>query len=502
MKKNIVSMCMVALAAITFISCENVPSPYNNPNGNKGETNEGIYLNETFSSNLGKFTTVTPKGIAWQHNFGTATATGYNAKDKTNTESESYLVSPIIDLAKAKQAYLQFEYIIRYLSHNGANKVLITKKYTGNPTTTVWEDITGTLKEGSNWTDFTTYAKNLDAKYIGDTLRIAFYYSSTTTGSRTWEIKNVVVKEGTVNEEGGGGEQEKPEGNGTEAAPYNVAAAIAKATASNVFVKGYIVGYVYGMKYDGARFSSDTCTVNGNVLIANSPNQIDKSKCMPVQLPAGAIRDLLNLKDHKANLKQEVLLFGQIDTYFGVPGLKFATYAKLGSTEAGTKPGGLFYENFASGKGAFTIVDESALPTGLTQIWAYDSKGHYMKASAYMKDAKHATESWLISPVIDLSKVTSATLTFEQAGKFFGTTTIANEITVEISTDYNSGKPSTTTWTKATMSALPTNKNFTFVATTIDLTPYAGNSHVRIGFRYTSNITNVGTWEVKNISIK
>ena len=44
-----------------------------------------------------------------------------------------------------------------------------------------------------------------------------------------------------------------------------------------------------------------------------------------------------------------------------------------------------------------------------------------MKASAYISATeKEASESWLISPVVNLTKATKASLTFEHAHKFCG----------------------------------------------------------------------------------
>ncbi len=49
---------------------------------------------------------------------------------------------------------------------------------------------------------------------------------------------------------------------------------------------------------------------------------------MPIQLPAGDLRTALNLKDNPGNLKKELLICGNIETYFKATGLKSATYAK------------------------------------------------------------------------------------------------------------------------------------------------------------------------------
>ena len=201
MKKILYSVFALFIAAFTFTSCEDVPAPYSTPEeGGQGgqDLPEGIYVDESFSSSFGSFTEYTTKGTPWMIDFNTAKGSGYDNGSKTTTESERYLVSSEIDLTGSTEAYLQFEYIYRYANRAGAeNKVLITDSYTGNPTTTAWEDITGTLVEGSDWVTFSTYARNLDSEYLGKKIVIAFYYACTNNSS-TWEVRNVKVAEGKV----------------------------------------------------------------------------------------------------------------------------------------------------------------------------------------------------------------------------------------------------------------------------------------------------------------
>lgn len=251
MKKLVYSMFALAMTAMTFTSCEDVPMPYNDPNNYKApeqELAEGTYLEESFSNGFGTFEVKTMKGNPWTINYSTATATGYNSSDKTNVESESYLLSPEIDLTEAQQAYLTFEYIFRYGNNDGENKVLITDEYTGDPTTTDWEDITGDLTEGSDWNTFYTYAKQIGEKYIGKKIRIALYYNASDSGSRTWEVKNLAVKEGKAEE----AVDDTPvtptagTGTGTKDDPYDVQAALSVIEAVGeketgvVYVKGII----------------------------------------------------------------------------------------------------------------------------------------------------------------------------------------------------------------------------------------------------------------------
>ena len=147
----------------------------------------------------------------------------------------------------------------------------------------------------------------------------------------------------SVDNSGSGGGETTPSGsgNGTEKSPYNVTAAKDAGEKTGVYVKGYIVGFVNGQVYaDGATFSAE-CNVASNVLLADSPNETDASKCMPIQLPAGsAVRTALNLQNNASNLKKEVTLYGDLAKYFGQAGLKNVTFAILNGTEIGKNPNG------------------------------------------------------------------------------------------------------------------------------------------------------------------
>ncbi len=141
-------------------------------------------------------------------------------------------------------------------------------------------------------------------------------------------------------EGGGGGDTPSGDGDGTEAKPYSVAAAIAAGSGTSVFTKAYIVGWIEGQVLnEGAHFDANA-SVASNILIADSPDETDVAKCMPVQLPSGAVRTAVNLKDNAGNYKKEIILVGNIEKYFGAPGIKGTSYAKIGDTEAGTKPSG------------------------------------------------------------------------------------------------------------------------------------------------------------------
>ena len=148
-------------------------------------------------------------------------------------------------------------------------------------------------------------------------------------------------------------------------------------------------------------------------------------------------------------------------------------------------------EGLFDSQGDFVIEDKQ-LPDELTYIWTW-SGSYGMKASAYLNNTNYASESWLISPVIDLSQLTSATLTFQQAGNFFSD--MQADCSVLVSTDRQN-------WEPLTVEGWPEGSSWTFYDSTADLSAYAGQSQVYIAFRYTSSDMKAGTWEVRNVVVE
>lgn len=167
------------------------------------------YINETFNKSFGTFTLKNIKGTPWViDSYGYAKATGYDNTSKVTTPSESYLVSKAIDLSSSKGATLKFSYILRYATYNGEptegvkNQVLITENYTGDPATTKWTNITGTLTEGTDWKTWSTYTYDLTPYKGKKNIVIALHYACEAK-SGTWQIKELTVKEGTPTVEPG-----------------------------------------------------------------------------------------------------------------------------------------------------------------------------------------------------------------------------------------------------------------------------------------------------------
>lgn len=314
-------------------------------------------------------------------------------------------------------------------------------------------------------------------------------------------------------------------GDGSKDNPYTVSDLKAKVDGTTVaWVQAYIVA---GIKSStDMSISSENDVVFGTqptdvkataFLIADDRGESDYKNCSAVNLSgktAGCseVKAALNLVDNATTpLPRLVTLKGTlVKNTWGLPGLKEVTTAILEDGtivgEGGDEPtppvGGVtfFEESFASDKGAFTIEDKTR-PTKVSEIWKWESytpeggtASTYMKASAYISATeKEASESWLISPVVNLTKATKASLTFDHAHKFCGDP--AKELTIWV-------KESTASdWTQATIPTYGTNQDWKFVSSgNIDLASYVGKN-IQFAFKYISTTSNVGTWEVKNVKI-
>lgn len=154
----------------------------------------------------------------------------------------------------------------------------------------------------------------------------------------------------------------------------------------------------------------------------------------------------------------------------------------------------IFTELFNVGQGDFTI-DNKVMNDPLTFVWKADEKYGCMKASAFANKVAYASESWLVSPVIDLTQAKETELSFDEAANFF--TTVENfKAACSLKVKEEGGE-----WTNVAYNVTVEGNSWTFGTATADLAAYDGKK-IQLAFAYTSTAELAGTWEVKNLYVK
>ncbi|MGM9689015.1 MAG: DUF6359 domain-containing protein [Alloprevotella sp.] len=157
-------------------------------------------------------------------------------------------------------------------------------------------------------------------------------------------------------------------------------------------------------------------------------------------------------------------------------------------------PGVLWSESFGSSIGTFTIEDKSK-DEALSYVWSHDSKYGYMKGSGYANKTNYASESWLVSPVLDLANATDCSISFQQAANFF-----TNQDNLKAAVSVKAKAADDADWTTLDVTPWPEGSSWTFIGSTADLKAFDGKQ-VQIAFVYTSTAAVAGTWEVKDFNL-
>ena len=153
------------------------------------------------------------------------------------------------------------------------------------------------------------------------------------------------------------------------------------------------------------------------------------------------------------------------------------------------------------GQGKLTIQDVN-VSEPLTYVWYY-SAAYGMCASAYKDGASHDSESWLVTPQIDLTRAKTPQFSFDQA--FNKAPNFTEECAVLVSTNY-SGDVTACEWTQLEWNTnedgtlnVPGGTSWVFQPSGFfDMSEYVGQK-INIAFRYTTSGGVSGTWEIKNL---
>ena len=164
----------------------------------------------------------------------------------------------------------------------------------------------------------------------------------------------------------------------------------------------------------------------------------------------------------------------------------------------------IYYKQAIMGEGQGKLTIQNVICNEpLTYVWYY-SAAYGMCASAFKDNNSYESESWLVTPMIDLSRAKNPEFSFDHAfNKAEGDFT--NECTLFVSTDY-AGDVTACTWNEVEWNTnedgslnVPAGTVWTFQPTgKLDMSQYVGEK-IHIAFRYKTSGGKSGTWEIKNL---
>ena len=201
---KLLTLAAACTLALGFTACEDVPSPYGLPTEkqqpNRNDVKD-VLLEETFVSSFGSFKNYTTSGDgAWKIDFKTAKASGYDNAAKKTTAGTYYLVSSEVDLTGVENAYVTLDYILRYNKGDENQQLLIADHFDPAHPDQGWTVLNQKWTEGKDWKSYTAANYDIPEAFLGKKVRIAFRYNSDDKSGSTWQIKNVKLALGHLDQ--------------------------------------------------------------------------------------------------------------------------------------------------------------------------------------------------------------------------------------------------------------------------------------------------------------
>ncbi|MFO7844220.1 MAG: choice-of-anchor J domain-containing protein [Bacteroidales bacterium] len=165
------------------------------------ETAAVTTYSEEFTENLNAVDTFSIVGDAqrWEwDSYGSDTYAKMSGYDGGANENEDWLVTPEITVNTGVNTILNIIQAINFLNDQMEQlDILVSTDYTGDVTTASWTSIKDdvNMPAGNSWTFVESGDVSLNA-FEGETINIAFKYTSSTSNAATWEISDIKVLEG------------------------------------------------------------------------------------------------------------------------------------------------------------------------------------------------------------------------------------------------------------------------------------------------------------------
>ena len=310
------------------------------------------------------------------------------------------------------------------------------------------------LPAGTSWA-YNRVNSTIADTYAGQKIRLAFRYTSTTATAGTIEVANLSVDNGsyvypTLFVLGA---------NGASVSSTNVAAgdilllskvgdafyALDKINDTNSKGYGYSKmaevpvtdGVVSSEDFEANKLTIES--VDGGFTIKNTDGNYlwHQGTYNSFQYSSALPDDLTGYVWTFTKVGATVTIANVSTGYIIALGSSYKTYGVYADSKLSSNS---YFENSLLGSSlpdGFSIVDVT-LPSALTYVWSATTN-YGLKASSY-KNGNLESESWVISPEIDLSSVTSsASLSIDVVANKFYDATVSDYFQVLVSTDYVEG---------------------------------------------------------------
>ena len=296
---------------------------------------------------------------------------------------------------------------------------------------------------------------------------------------------------------------------GTKNKPYKVSEAIAGVNEKEGWVEGVIVGAVApGVSQVASNSDIEwkaPFTLDNTIVIAESADVRDYTKCMVIDLPANSkLREVANLQAHPDNVGETIKLKGKFTNVLGMVGIADNLGTSSDFVFSGTITVTTLEENFDS----YGATISGLLATGWTSVKVKGNKEWFLKefdsnTYASMTGYKGTApfESWLITPAINVDNMTEKVFNFRTQVADYGSVNSKFEVYVLTSND-----PTKATKTKVDAvladPATATSTPYSEWANSgnIDLSGYTGK--VYIGFCYSATQdAEYATWCLDDVKV-
>ena len=441
-----------------------------------------------------------PEGSSyvWKHDdYGYYKASAY--VDGKNLPAESWFVSSVIDLSETSNPMLKLDFAFNFLNGNKAEDFMQIKAstdYAGDVKTATWTDL---VYDGSKFNGWNFIAQSVDLKqFEGKKITLAFAYKSTDQCAPTAEIKNLAIVNG----------QYWDVCLFKEVPESDVAAQMLKMSRASGAYANTAALYVYR---EGAWVEYTNDDVNVKVadpaLYAEvgADYIVRPDNIFPIYLtqnyPFAARGDkavvIYRNSSNAVSAKEYAFTAGwvAVENY----SKRTTIFVKEADGSYITQAGVYLDESLLNNDDGGFVAQNISM-TGVNYVWSLDSR-YGWKASGYL-GTNYPTESWLLTPAIDLSEAITPQLSFDAAVNFLSGANLSDHIGIKVSVDYTDDVKKCN-WTDIELDASqwPVGNSWDFSAVgPYDLSAYVGQI-VHVAFVYKSTKDTAPTWEVQNVLV-